>query len=443
MGVRMQRLAQAAALARDDGASLVDVSGSVTHVSRSAIALEGLAPFVALGDRIELRQQGCNVLADVVRIESGVVLVKPYAEAQRIGLGARGHWLGAPRLAPTPQWKGRILNGLGVAIDDLGPLPQAAVSRPLAGAPPAALSRGRLVKGVRTGVRAVDLFTPLCIGQRVGIFAGSGVGKSTLLAMLARARGFDSIVVALVGERGREVREFIDDHLGQERSRTIVVVATGDESAMQRRVAPLTAMTIAEALRDAGESVLIVVDSITRFAHAAREVGLAAGEPPVARGYPPSVFGDLPALLERAGPGAGQGAITAFFSVLVDGDDFNDPIADAVRGTLDGHIVLSRTLADRARYPAIDPLASLSRVADRVWTSDQRILVGRLREVLARYEETHDLRAIGAYQPGSDAFLDKTVLLAPRIHTALRQAADAPASTDAFRELSEMIQDAG
>ena len=221
---------------------------------------------------------------------------------------------------------------------------------------------------------------PICAGQRIGIFAGSGVGKSTLLGMMAGSKGFDSVVIALVGERGREVREFLDDSLGRNRKLAVTVVATGDESPMMRRLAPKTAMTIAEFFRDRGEKVLLIIDSVTRFAHAARDVALAAGEPAVARGYAPSVFSDLPKLLERAGPGAeGTGSITGIFSVLVDGDDHNDPVADNIRGTLDGHIVLDRAIADQGRFPAVNILTSISRLAQHVWTKEQHTLVMKLQ----------------------------------------------------------------
>jgi len=303
------------------------------------------------------------------------------------------------------------------------------------------MKRARVDKPLRTGVRVIDLFAPICAGQRIGIFAGSGVGKSTLLAMLAHSDGFDTIVLALVGERGREVREFIEDVLGHDGARAITVVSTGDESPMMRRLAPKTAMAIAEYFRDRGESVLLVVDSITRFAHASREVALAAGEPAVARGYAPTVFTDLPRLLERAGPGEeGSGVITGIFSVLVDGDDHNEPIADTIRSTLDGHIVLSRHIADQARYPAVDVLASVSRLAHCVWDPEERELVSKLRAMIAKYEDTRDLRLMGGYQPGRDSGLDQAVNMVPRIYGAMRQDASAAPSADPFRELRDMLK---
>jgi len=303
------------------------------------------------------------------------------------------------------------------------------------------MTRARVKKPLRTGVRVIDLFMPICEGQRIGIFAGSGVGKSTLLSMLARASGFDTVVVALVGERGREVREFLEGPLAASRERAITVVSTGDESPMMRRLAPRTALSIAEYFRDRGESVLLIVDSVTRFAHAARDVALSAGEPAVARGYAPSVFSDLPKLLERAGPGEeGSGTITGVFSVLVDGDDHNDPVADNIRGTLDGHIVLDRAIADQGRYPAVNVLASISRLADHIWTSDQKELALRLKGMIARYEDTRDLRLMGGYQAGSDPALDQAVNLVPRIYEALRQDPSMPPSVDAFAELAQVLR---
>jgi flagellum-specific ATP synthase len=246
-------------------------------------------------------------------------------------------------------------------------------------------------------------------------------------------------VAALVGERGREVREFLEDIVGT--SPWITVVSTADESPMMRRLAPSTAMTIAEYFRDQGKSVLLIVDSVTRFAHAAREIALAGGEPAVARGFAPSVFTDLPRLLERAGPGLdGSGAITGLFTVLVDGDDHNDPIADTIRGTLDGHIVLDRTIAGQGRYPAVDLLSSLSRLTHKALNTDQQGLIRKIRAMIARYEDTRDLRSLGGYKAGQDPELDQTVMIVERIYTALGQGPQDPPSTDAFQELADALR---
>jgi flagellum-specific ATP synthase len=247
-------------------------------------------------------------------------------------------------------------------------------------------------------------------------------------------------VAALVGERGREVREFLEDALGREKTRTIAVVATGDESPMMRRLAPKSAMCIAEHLRDLGENVLLIVDSVTRYAHAARDVALSAGEPPVARGYPPSVFSDLPRLLERAGAGEeGAGSITGIFAVLVDGDDHNDPVADSIRGTLDGHIVLDRAIAEQGRYPPVNVLASVSRLTRAVLSPDQQKLILKLREMIALFEDTRDLRRMGGYHSGADPALDRAVHIVPRIYEILRQSPEEPLSGDAFQDIARAL----
>jgi flagellum-specific ATP synthase len=259
--------------------------------------------------------------------------------------------------------------------------------------------------------------------------------------MLARADAFDKVVIALVGERGREVREFIEDTLGSNMKKAIAVVATSDESPMLRKMAPLTAVTVAEHFRDKGENVLFIVDSVTRFAHAIREVATASGEPPIARGYPASVFTELPRLLERAGPGPeGAGTITAIISILVDGDNHNDPIADSTRGILDGHIVLQRSLAEEGRYPPIDPLASISRLARKAWTPDQEKLVSRLKVLIHRFEETRDLRLIGGYRQGADPDLDMAVKQVPIIYDVLKQSPGDRDSPDAFADLAGALK---
>jgi flagellum-specific ATP synthase len=422
------------------GAPHLAIGGVVTEISASSCRVAGLSHFVKLGECVELAGQGKPQLCEVVRIDAHGVTVKPFDGTLQAGLGAAARRRGPVTLSPARAWKGRTLNALGVPIDGLGPLPQGASAISTEREPPAPMRRQRVRNPVRTGIRVVDLFAPLCAGQRIGIFAGSGIGKSTLLSMLARAPGFDTTVLALVGERGREVREFLEDALGRERSRTVAVVATGDESPMMRRLASKSAMCIAEHLRDKGENVLLIVDSVTRFAHAARDVALAAGEPPVARGYPPSVFSDLPRLLERAGPGEeGAGSITGVFAVLVDGDDHSDPVADSIRGTLDGHIVLDRAIAEQGRYPPVNVLASISRLARAVLTPEQQKLTLKLREMIAQYEDTRDLRLMGGYRQGSDAALDRAVQLVPRVYDVLRQAPGEPLSADAFQDMARAL----
>jgi flagellum-specific ATP synthase len=416
---------------------LVQVGGTVTQVTPAFCCVSGLSPFVKLGDRVSLAAGDRVQLGEVIRLDETRVTIKTFDEPIAAGLGARAWRSGPAVLNPDPSWKGHIFNALGAPLgDDTAVLHGDRPVYPDRGAP-APLRRQRITTPLKTGVRVVDLFTPICFGQRIGIFSGSGIGKSTLLAMLARAKGFDTVVIALVGERGREVREFLEDTLGSNRERVIAVVSTGDESPMMRRLAPC----IAEYFRDRGEKVLLIVDSITRFAHAAREVALAAGEPPVARGYTPSVFSNLPSLLERSGPGEeGAGSITGIYSVLVDGDDHNDPIADSIRGTLDGHIVLDRAIADQARYPAVNVLSSISRLSQHAWTPEQRNLVSKLRAMIARFEDTRDLRLMGGYRGGADAELDKAIEIVPKLFEALKQSPRDVASTDAFQEVARALQ---
>jgi flagellum-specific ATP synthase len=417
------------------------VSGVVAEVSMSHYRVAGLSRFLRLGECVSVDVGGRVQIAEVVRIDDAAATLKPFDSRCDAAIGARAYRSENMSLSPDPAWKGRVIDALGRAIDGAGDLVRGDRPMPLDAEPPRALRRARVKDPVRTGVRVIDLFTPICTGQRIGVFAGSGVGKSSLLAMLARAPQFDTVVVGLVGERGREVREFLDDALGDHRANTVAVVSTGDESPMMRRLAPKTAMAVAEYFRDRSESVLLILDSVTRFAHAARDVALAAGEPAVARGYAPSVFSDLPRLLERAGPGEeGSGSITGVFSVLVDGDDHNDPVADSIRGTLDGHIVLDRAIADQGRYPAVNVLSSLSRIANPAWTAEQRKLVSSLRALIARYEETRELRLMGGYTPGSDPLLDKAIKSAPRIYEAMTQSPSAEPCKDPFIDLAAALR---
>jgi flagellum-specific ATP synthase len=419
----------------------VRVGGHITEVTPSHYHVTGLSRFLKLGECVSFAVDGREEIGEVVRLDAERAIVKPFAATLDTGLGTPAYRIGPLTLAPDASWKGRVVNALGAPIDAAGPLRRGERPLPTDATPPTAMRRSRAKAPMRTGVRVVDLFTPLCAGQRIGIFAGSGVGKSTLLSMFAGCQGFDTVVIALVGERGREVREFLEESLGENRQRAITVVATGDESPMMRRLAPKTAMSIAEYFRDRGEAVLLILDSVTRFAHAARDAALAAGEPAVARGYAPSVFSDLPKLLERAGPGEeGKGSITGIFSVLVDGDDHNDPVADAIRGTLDGHIVLDRAIADQGRYPAVNVLSSVSRLAHHCWTQEQSTLVLKLRAMIARFEETRDLRLMGGYQQGHDPDLDQAVAIVPTIYKAMAQSPRGPRGEDAFRELAEALQ---
>ncbi|CAI2933377.1 flagellum-specific ATP synthase FliI [Aminobacter niigataensis] len=425
-----------------DDRLLVRRGGRVTEIAPTHYKVGGLSSSARLGDIVEHRGQGRNRRGEIVQIGRDEVLVAPYESSGEVGVGDAIFTRGPIAITPHPSWRGRAIDALGRPIDSGAPLVRNARQDAAEAVPPAALARQRVETGFMTGVRVIDIFTPLCLGQRMGIFAGSGVGKSTLLAMLAGADAFDTVVVALIGERGREVREFLEDTIGvASMAKTVAVVATSDESAMMRRRAPDTAMRVAEHFRDRGDRVLLVLDSITRFAHALREVAIGAGEPPVARGYPASVFTDLPKLLERAGPGMeGKGSITAIISVLVDGDDHNDPVADSVRGILDGHIVLDRSIAEQGRYPPVNPLSSISRLAGKAWTPEQRQLVGKLKAMISRFEDTRDIRLLGAYQAGADPELDLAVRQVPVIYEALAQSpADGP-SPDPFSDLASYLR---
>jgi flagellum-specific ATP synthase len=416
----------------------VRIGGLVTDVLSSHLQVAGLAPFVSLGDCVRIEDGARAFIAQVIRIDGDSVSVKPFESHTGVGAGAAVYRLGPFEISPDPSWKGRVIDALATPLDQGAALRMGSKPGAVDRAPPHAMGRARIDRPAPTGVCAIDVFTPLCRGQRIGVFAGSGVGKSTLLAMMSRSATFDTVVICLVGERGREVRDFLEEVLGDRAATAITVVATGDESPMMRQLAPLTAMSIAEFFRDRGESVLLVMDSVTRYAHALREIALAGGEPAVANGFTPSVFADLPRLLERAGPGnEGSGAITAIFAVLVDADNHNDPIADCIRGTLDGHIVLDREIAEQGRYPAINVLKSISRLADRVWSVDQRALISRCRAMIARYEDTKDLRLLGGYQAGADPGLDRAVEMTPKLYAWLEQNPQDPPHPNALAELAE------
>jgi len=418
----------------------VAISGSVVEVTPTFFRTAGLSNFVNLGDCVGIDTSRGEMLAQVVRLDQQGAIVKAFDNNCGAGLGARVRAVGPIELSPHDSWKGRVIDAFARPVDGQGPLLHGTRAYALDAPPPQAMRRHPITTPVHTGVRAIDAFTPICQGQRIGVFAGSGVGKSTLLEMLARSGGFSAAVICLVGERGREVRDFIDSIADFGIEGLVTVVATADESPMMRRMAPLTATAIAEFFRDEGASVVLIVDSVTRYAHASREVALASGEPAVANGYTPSVFADLPRLLERAGPGEGDaGAVTGIYSVLVDGDNHNDPIADCIRGTLDGHIVLEREIAEQGRYPAINVLKSISRLADRVWSPEDRAMVMKIRAMLFKFEETRDLRMLGGYHAGGDPELDLSVHLTPIVYEALKQTPRDPPSETALAELERIL----
>jgi flagellum-specific ATP synthase len=416
-----------------NGLSPYWIHGRVRRCQGSIAICEGLNDLVGLGQACWIEQKPYNsrecasapepLLAEVVAIDQAGAHLLPFDRLDGIGIGARV--IVAPdqdRIRPSEAWLGRVVDAFGRPLDGGGPLPSGSGPYWLKAPPIEAHRRRDLGPRLDLGVRALNLFTPCREGQRMGIFAGSGVGKSTLLAMLARHSDADALVLGLIGERGRELAGFLHEGLGPEgRARSVVVVATSDLPAMVRRRAAYLALTVAEALRDRGLRVLCLFDSLTRFATALREIHLAAGEPPTSRGYPPSVFAELPRLLERAGPGPGAGSITGLFTVLVEGDDLRDPLADAVRAILDGHIVLDRRTAEAGRYPAIDVLRSLSRVAPDCYRADERPLVERARQLMRAHADTAELIQLGAYRQGSDHLIDEAIRIRPALEAFLAQ----------------------
>lgn len=398
--------------------------GRVTRVVGLVIEATGLDTGVGELCRISSLTDDHTLLAEVAGFQERGVLLLPLGEIGGVHPGCSVEPLGRSfGVDVGPGLLGRVVDGLGRPIDgnrDIGPTTRV----PLSAEPPSPLERQEITDPLTTGVRALDGLTTIARGQRVGIFAGSGVGKSTLLGMIARYASADVNVIALLGERGREVKEFLTHSLGEEGlKRSVVVVATGDEAALIRARGALLATAIAEYFRDQGKSVLLMVDSVTRVAMAWREIGLAIGEPPTTKGYPPSVFAALPRLLERAGNGA-RGGITGIYTVLVEGDDFNEPVADAARSILDGHIMLSRQLASAGHYPAIDVLESVSRVRNVVIDDDHRRAADTIIGHMAAYRAREDLISVGAYQPGSDPALDTAIGLRDPINGFLRQDAD-------------------
>jgi flagellum-specific ATP synthase len=438
----------------------IQQSFEVAATTGHCISIKGLTPRNLIGDRLYITQRNSQDLQiEIISFDGKEARILAFGSCDRLGPGSRA-WSplmlrnvtyllqSAPALGISDEWIGRTFDPIGNAIDQR---PQPATGQYLTlirRPPPPPLARTRLGPPLSVGVRAMDLFTTCREGQRLGLFAGSGVGKSSLIAMLARQAKCEIAIIALVGERGREVREFIEDDLGPAgMARSIVVVATSDDPPLLRREAPYAAMAIAEHFRDQGRRVLLIIDSITRLCIALREIALSVGELPAVRGYPSSVFAELPRLLERAGPGFEQesqarqaGSITGLFTVLVEGDDHNEPISDAIRGILDGHIILDRKIAESGRYPAIDILRSLSRSFSTCHSQDLEDVINRARGVLALQAQVTDLVRLGAYQPGTDPEVDFALSLAPQIERLLHQTKDQNAdSTAAYRALRDIM----
>ena len=398
--------------------------GQVAGVRGLRLDISGMGNRLHIGSRLSVHARtGTDLVAEVVGIEGDKAVCLPYGSLEGIGIGCKAYLIDDEfSIFPSEHWLGRVVNAMGEPIDGKGPLIQGIERRSLRATPPPAHNRQRVGDKLDLGVRALNTFATCCQGQRMGIFSGSGVGKSVLMSMLARYTASDISIIGLIGERGREVQEFIEDDLGPEgMARSVVVVATSDEPALMRRQAAFMTMTLAEHFRDQGAKVLCLMDSVTRFAMAQREIGLSGGEPPTTKGYPPTVFAELPKLLERAGPGVGEGSITGLFTVLVEGSDFDEPVADSVRGILDGHIVLDRAIAERGRYPAINILRSVSRTMPSCNDEGQNELVSRARRIMTIYEDMAELIRLGAYQKGADPEVDEAVHYYPMVEAFLHQ----------------------
>jgi len=392
----------------------------------SGVIVEAVGVPAAMGElcRIDRGPLG-PIEAEVVGFRGATTLLMPHGNLEGIGPRQVVHALGRPFSIPVgTELLGRVLNGFGRPIDDGAPLPRTLPVRHVRNEAPAPLKRAPITEALQTGVRAIDGAVTLGRGQRLGIFSGAGVGKSTLLGQITRGTDAQVLVVALVGERGREVRAFLEDVLGEEgRAKAVTVVATSDRPPIERYLAPFVAVTAAEYFREQGLDVLLVMDSVTRFAAASREIGLAAGEPPTVRGFPPSFFATVPKLVERLGR-SDKGSITGLLTILLDGDDPNEPVADTLRGLLDGHVLLSRDLAHRGHYPAIDVLGSLSRLMPTIVSQEHLETSLVIREALAQWREGRDLVEIGAYKPGTNPRLDHAMHLLPRIEAFLCQDID-------------------
>lgn len=426
----------------------VSVEGVVASVSGLGVEIEDRLAALDIGARVAIDRAQGALTAEVVGVRKGAALCLPFGRLDGVRRGARVSFeTGRARFRPSPALLGRIVNGLGEPIDGGPPIGPGERAMALRASPPPAPARARLGGRIDFGVKALNAFAAARRGQRLGVFSAAGVGKSALLSAIARNSDCDIAVIALIGERGREVREFAEDNLGPEgMKRTVIIAATSDEPAMMRREAAFLAMTVCEYFRNRGAHALCLMDSLTRVAAAQREIGLAAGEPPTAKGYTPSVFSLLPSLLERAGPGLDDGlsgSTTAVFSVLVEGDDHDEPVADAARAILDGHIVLDRRIAERGRFPAVDILRSLSRTATGAVSDREAALASRARTMAGVYEDMREMIRIGAYREGASQDVDEAIKLYPRIEEFLNQAVHERVSVEETLRALERALEAG
>jgi flagellum-specific ATP synthase len=426
----------------------VEVFGRVKTVQGLLIEIVGPVRELRVGGRVAIETTaGSSLAAEIVGFSDGHALCLPFGPLHGVRLGCRAVFRSHDgAVYPADAWLGRVINANAEPIDGKGPLPRGALSYALRQVPIPAHDRARVGAPLDLGVRALNTFTTVCDGQRMGIFAASGVGKSVLMSMMARNAVMDVAVIGLVGERGREVQEFVMDYLGAiGLKQAVVVVATSDEAALMRRQAAYLTMTLAEFFRDQGKRVLLMMDSLTRFAQAQREIGLAVGEPPTAKGYPPTVFTELPRLLERAGPGrTNSGSVTGLFTVLVEGDDHNEPIADAVRGILDGHIVMERAIAERGRYPAVNVLRSISRTMPGCVPVSVRPTLQKARELMSVFADMEELIRLGAYRKGSDPKVDRAIAIYPVLEAFLSQQREERTSiADGYQLLEAIVEKAG
>ena len=417
--------------------------GRVAAVRGLMIEASGIDRCVSVGTRCRIypRSGGASA-AEVVGFQGEHAILLPFDTVEGLGPGCRISIAEQDAVIyPDETWLGRIINPLGEPLDGGPPLMRGNEAYRLRAGPPPANTRQRIGEKMDLGIRSINTFTTCCRGQRMGIFSGSGIGKSVLLSMMARFTSSDINVIGLIGERGREVQEFVHDDLGPEGlARSVVIVATGDESALMRRQGAYMTLSVAEYFRDTGRDVLCLMDSVTRFAMAQRDIGLSGGEPPTTRGYTPTVFSELPRLLERAGPGPGAGTITGIFTVLVEGDDHNEPISDSVRGILDGHIVLERAIAERGRYPPLNVLRSISRSMPDCNNDEENALVEAARGLMATYSDMEELIRIGAYRSGSDPKVDQAIMYRDPIEEFLSQdMSEGSTLRDGYEQLEEII----
>jgi flagellum-specific ATP synthase len=421
----------------------VEIYGRVVGVRGLMVEVAGPIHAMSVGARVIIETGNRRAIpCEVVGFTGANALLMPFAPLEGVRRGCKALVTSvAAAVRPCSAWLGRVVNAMGEPIDGKGPLTLGPAPYPFRAAPPPAHSRQRVGSALDLGVRSLNTFVTCCRGQRMGVFAGSGVGKSVMLSMIARNVKADISVIGLIGERGREVQEFLQDDLGEAGlARSVVVVSTSDEPALMRRQAAYLTLAIAEFFRDEGKDVLALMDSVTRFAMAQREIGLSAGEPPTAKGYTPTVFTELPRLLERAGPGREQGTITGIFTVLVDGDDHNEPVADAVRSILDGHIVMERAIAERGRYPAINVLKSVSRTMPKAADPQFLPVITHAKRVMATYADMEELIRLGAYRAGSSPEVDEAIALHQPLETFLGQGKEESTSlAEGYTRLEQIV----